>query len=409
MKRTGRILVCVAAICGAALLAAGGWIAWRTWPRKLPFVKRPGPAGIFFRNGQIAIAGPTNVLVADVGDYDSTLESYLYFDFLRSQRSVEQDQVFLCSGPGTRDTGRATIFLRVDTDILQSTSYLGSLVSAGLIPSFSLHSWLAGDLVACRGEAADFERDFNAAPPLLSDIPDKELIGPIADFIVFKATTDHRLLMHVDPPPPVPSHAQAEQLANDMVVVARFYSLPLSYFLGIGAMENNYMSVRGDLDHAVWKRRAQRGDVVLKRRRGRVLVKNYSLGVWQITRETLRYAQLLYLRDRSTRDYSKLPEPLQPVVFQDPDDVQPETLTTYAGLLLRNLLDRFHGNIMQALGAYNGGSQQPNLDYANSVSTIAAYARRVVADAALLGAAVPVSSASASSQDPAGQAAAPAK
>jgi hypothetical protein len=365
---------------------------------------------MFFRDGQIGIAGPTNVLVADVGDYDSTLESYLYFDFLRSQRSIDPNQVFLCSGPGAADASHATIFLRVDTDILQSTPYLGSLVSAGLVPNFSLHSWLEADLASCRSTTADFERDFNKAPPpLLSDIPDKDLIGPIADFIVFKATTDHRLLMRIDPPPPVPSHAQARQLAEDMAEVARFYALPLSYFLGIGAMENNYMSVRGDLDHAVWKRRAQRGDVVIKRRRGRVLVRNYSLGVWQITRETLRYAQLLYLRDRTKRDYSALPEQLQPVIFQDPDDVEPETLTTYSGLLLRNLLDRFHGNIMQAVGAYNGGSQEPNLDYANSVHTIAAYARRVLADAAVLGGATPASSKGAAEPDSLDEGADPAK
>ncbi|MGH9573149.1 MAG: hypothetical protein ACRD40_06415 [Candidatus Acidiferrales bacterium] len=382
MMRIGRIFAWIAAISGILALAAAGWIAWRTWPRKIPYVRRPGPAAIYFRNGEPAIASPTSILVAEVGDYDSTLQGYLYFDFLRSQVPVDVRQTFFCAGPTPANPNRPFIYLRVDPDMLHSTSYLGSLVAAGLIPHYSLHSWLHADLAACQRETEKFVEEFNAPPPVLSDIPDKELIGPVADFILFKATTDRRLLSHADPAPIVPSPEQARQLAEDMIVVARFYSLPLDYFLGIGAMENNYMSVRGDLDHAVWKRRAQRGDVVIRRRRGRVLVRNYSRGIWQITRETLRYAQLLYLRDRSTRDYSTLPEASRPVTFQDPDEVGPETLTTYAGLILRNLLDRFHGSIMQAVGAYNGGSQNPNLDYARSVHAIGQYAGRVIGDAA---------------------------
>ncbi len=346
-------------------------------------MKRPGPGGIYFRAGEPAIASPTSILMAAVGDYDSTLQGYLYFDFLRSQVPVNAPDAFFCAGPAATDSNHPIIFLRLDPDMLHAASYLGSLVSGGLIPSYSLHSWVDADLAACKKQSQKFVEEFNAPPPLLSDIPDKELIGPVADFVLFKATTDRRLLSHSDPAPIVPSPEQARQFAEDMIVVARFYSLPLDTFMGIGAMENNYLSVRGDLDHAVWKRRAQRGDVVIRRRRGRVLVRNYSRGVWQITRETLRYAQLLYLRDRNNRDYSALPEALRPVVFQDPDEVEPETLTTYAGLILRNLLDRFHGNITSAVGAYNGGSQNPNLDYARSVHAIAQYARRMVGDAAI--------------------------
>lgn len=375
-----RVVICL----GLVALAAAAWTAWRTWPRKLPYVKRPGPAGIFFRNGQIGIAAPTDVLMADVGNYESTLQGYLYFDFLRSQGGVNPQDAFLCDGPESSDPKQPRIFLRVDANILSSTPYLGSLISEGLIPNFSLRSWMDSDLVLCRSQTTELVRDFNAPPPLLSDMPDKLLIDPVADFIVFKATTDQRLLKRVDPAPVVPSQAQAQRLAEDMIIVARFYSLPLDDLLGIGAMENNYMSVRGDLDHAVWKRRAQRGDIVVRRSRHRVLVRNYSLGVWQITRETLRHAQLLYLHDRTTRDYSTLPEALRPSIFEDPDEVEPETLTTYAGLILRTLLDHFNGNIVLAVGAYNGGSQNPNPEYANSVHAIAQYARRMVGDAALL-------------------------
>jgi hypothetical protein len=53
-------------------------------------------------------------------------------------------------------------------------------------------------------------------------------------------------------------------------------------------------------------------------------------------------------------------------------------LTTYAGLLLRNLLDYFQGDVHKAQGAYNGGRKNPNLGYSSGVATVASYARRVV-------------------------------
>ena len=106
-------------------------------------------------------------------------------------------------------------------------------------------------------------------------------------------------------PVPVPlSREEAHRLAADIITVADFFQLPFDFFLGIGAMENNYMNVKGDLTHGVWKRRPAKGDVVLKRRRGRVVVLNEASGVWQITRETLRYAHRLYTKDG--RDYSLL-------------------------------------------------------------------------------------------------------
>jgi hypothetical protein len=105
--------------------------------------------------------------------------------------------------------------------------------------------------------------------------------------------------------------------------------------LGIGAMENNYMNVRGDLENAAWKARPQPGDIVLRRVRGRVLVRNDSVGLWQITRESLRYAHALYLRDK--RDYSLLSERLRPEKVLDLNNIDPQVLTTYAGLLLQDL------------------------------------------------------------------------
>ena len=175
---------------------------------------------------------------------------------------------------------------------------------------------------------------------------------------------------------------QARELAGDILEVVRFYNLPLDVFLGIGAMENNYMNVRGDVEHAVWKRRPQRGDIVLRRSRNRVLVSDYAMGVWQITRETLRQAHALYLKDK--RDYSILPPRLQPARKLSFDLDNSEVLTTYAGLLLRHLLDETGGDIPKAVGAYNGSLQKPNYQYAAGVEAVALYARDFLERAAHL-------------------------
>jgi hypothetical protein len=146
-------------------------------------------------------------------------------------------------------------------------------------------------------------------------------------------------------------------------------------------MENDYMDVNGDLTHTVWKHRPERGDIVVQRRRDRVLVSDYSVGPWQITRETIRAAHGLYLRDK--RDYTVLPERLRPPRELDLNEASGPVPTTYAGLLLRALLDHFHGDVQKAIGAYNGGTLTPNAHYASAVTGIAEFARRVLEHAPL--------------------------
>jgi hypothetical protein len=208
----------------------------------------------------------------------------------------------------------------------------------------------------------------------------QEVIAYAARFIRFKSSTDARVRRRIEPAPPVLNRDEAQQLAEDIVTVADFYTLPLDFFLGIGAMENNYMNVKGDLARAVWRRRADKGDVILKRRGRRVLVLNQASGVWQITRETLRYVHKLYLKDE--RDYTQLPDRLRPPRDLDPDGVDAAVLTTYAGLLFRDLLDAFEGDVAKAVGAYNGGPRRPNPQYEAGVRMVADYARRVLEQAA---------------------------
>ena len=209
-----------------------------------------------------------------------------------------------------------------------------------------------------------------------------KLLPALAQFLVFKSQTDNRVLGGNDAAPRPLTREQATQLAADILDVARFYDLPLDYFIGVGAMENDYMDVNGDLTHAVWKKRVQRGDIVLRRTRRRVMVSDYAIGTWQITRETLRAAHQLYLRDK--RDYSQLPARLRPPRELDLNSVNDSVLTTYAGLLLRDLLDHFGGDVDKAIGAYNGGVRTPNPAYASGVKTVADYARRILEHASAL-------------------------
>lgn len=362
-------------------LVPAGWVLYRVWPRKLPGGVLTGTPKVFVKHGTLGVAMSTELSVAEVGNYPRVLQAFLHFDFLRSRNEVDPNHVFLCDGPGAPAPGHR-IFLRVENNVLQSVPFMESLVADGSMPEFTVYNWSSANLSACRKQSARIAHAFRSSPQLhLYQIPDKLLIGPMADFLVFKSATDIRVRTQRNKNLAALTVPQARQLAQDILVISRFYSLPLGYFLAIGAMENNYMSVRGDLGLAVWKRRPQPGDVVLKRRRGRVLVRNYSVGVWQITLDTLRYEERLYRRDLRQRDYSVLPERLQPQITRDPRKIPPETLTTYAGLLFRHLLNHFHGNIMKAVGAYNGGADNPNLAYAHSVHRIEQYARRVIVHA----------------------------
>jgi hypothetical protein len=255
--------------------------------------------------------------------------------------------------------------------------------SRGLITHYELNAWTKEDLAYFRQQSNTFETAYNAPTERkLETLTSFQLFPALAHFLIFKSQTDSRVAGESEVAPRPLTLAQANQLAADILDVAYFYSLPLDYFLGVGAMENNYMDANGDLAHAVWKKRAQRDDIVLRRSRRRVLVSDYSIGTWQISRETLRYAHLLYLKD--TRNYDLLPARLRPAKELDLNSLNNQVLTTYAGLLLRDLLDRFGGDVDKAVGAYNGGVRSPNPAYTSGVKTVADYARRVIEHATVL-------------------------
>jgi hypothetical protein len=320
--------------------------------------------------------------VAELTTYDDEFFAYLMFTSLGGVRELKGSELLLTYRE--RD-GRLVYPLQIvmANDLVSGIATLSEARQRGLATGVSWQYLTQEALDRLRGQTHLFRTAYSLpARRKLETMPRPTLTAFIRKWVRFKSATDPRIRRRIAPIPTPLGSLEAGELAEDIVCVADFYAIPLDFFLGIGAMENNYMDVAGDLEHSIWKRRADPGDVVLKRARGRVLVVNSSLGAWQITRETLRYAHRLYRKD--PRDYTQLPERIRPPLELDVTNVDPAVLTTYAGLLFRDLLDRCNGDVTTAVGAYNGGLGRPNLVYAEGVRAVADYARRILEHAAVL-------------------------
>jgi hypothetical protein len=313
-----------------------------------------------------------------VATFRDELFAYLMYQHYRSSAPFANDDLLLCYR-----APEYQVLLVLSGDYARSVGRVAALGAARQIETFDWQLMSNGSLDYYRKQTRIFISAYNLpVKKKMEELSRTELRALLRRFIRFKSTTDPRVRKKIEPVPSVLRSGDAHQLASDIIAIADFFDLPLDLFLGIGAMENNYMNVRGDLEHSIWKRRPAKDDIVLERRRGRVRVLNDSAGVWQITRETLRYVHKLYLKD--TRDYSKLPEHLRPPRELDINNVDPNVLTTYAGLLLRDLLDRFDGDVARAVGAYNGGPGNPNMRYEEGVRAAATHARNVLERAAAL-------------------------
>ncbi|MGB2643136.1 MAG: hypothetical protein WBG02_14580 [Candidatus Acidiferrum sp.] len=379
-KTTKNLLYSVRAVFVAAL-ALSFWTAYCVWPRPMQVSidrRIPRPE---IRDGRLALPFSNDVACAKIATFHDQLEAFLRFEYLRGRDPDDAAKIFLTPTAEGKQVSYG-IFLLVENDQLAGVPRLRQMEAHGLISWFEVVAWSQQDLALAERQSRMLEEAYNMpARQTLESVPSFQLLPALADFLVFKSQTDWRVVGQSENAPQPLTHRQALRLASDILDVAHFYSLPLDYFLGVGAMENNYMDVDGDLKHSVWKHRAERGDIVLERGRKRVLVSDYSIGTWQISRETLRAAHQLYLKDN--RNYGQLPPRLRPPRQLDVNSVDNEVLTTYAGLVLRELLDRFDGNVDQAIGAYNGGVRNPNPAYAAGVKNAALYARKVLEHAPL--------------------------
>ncbi len=377
LKKLLRYTLCFAA--GLLAFAACGYTDYRLWPLDLPASAHPRVPVAAMQEKRLVIPFSPGVPAAEVATFNDQLEAFLRFEYLRGReaRAGHDTSRMLLTAVNTAKGPRYKIFLVTENDLLIAVPQLASLEGRNLIAHYELESWSQKEFSYYQQESHMFDVAYEVpTEQKLETISSSKLLPALAQFLIFKSQTDNRVVDGTAPAPQPLTREQATQLATDILDVAHFYDLPLDYFMGVGAMENDYMDVNGDLAHAVWKKRAQRGDIILRRTRKRVMVSDYAIGTWQITRETLRAAHQLYLRDK--RDYSKLPARLRPSRELDLNSVSDAVLTTYAGLLLRDLLDHFGGDVDKAIGAYNGGVRTPNPAYASGVKTVADYARRIL-------------------------------
>lgn len=376
-RRLVRNLLCLSA--GLMAFTACAYTDYRLWPLDLPASANPRTPVAVLQGKNLIVPFTTGVPAAKVAVFHDQLEAFLRFEYLRGReaRSGHDTSRILLTALDTANGPSYKIFLVIENDLLTAVPQLAELESRNIITHYELETWSEKDFWYYEQQSHMFDVAYGLpTTEKLETLSSFKLLPALAQFLIFKSQTDNRVLGGSDAALRPLTREQATQVAANILDVARFYNLPLDYFLGVGAMENDYMDVDGDLSHAVWKKRVQRGDIVLRRTRKRVMVSDYAIGTWQITRETLRAAHQLYLRDKS--DYSKLPARLRPPRELDFNSVNDAVLTTYAGLLLRDLLDHFGGDVDKAIGAYNGGVRNPNPAYASGVKTVADYARRIL-------------------------------
>lgn len=369
-----------ATVFGLLAVSGIGYVCWRYRVQPFPYAPLeclPRPA---FEDGELVLRTPNGNLAGRLGLYSDELTSYLQYEYLKGLTSLAGSTILITTSE-TDQGPRYALYVVLQNDMLAASRRLAELQIAGYIHGFELDSPSTFELREWTKQTGLFEAAYHRpVRQRLLQLPRSQLTSAVATFILFRTRTDRRVRERIVPAGMTFTAEDAREFAADMIDVANFYSIPLDMLLGIGAMENNYLDIRGDLKHAIWKKHAQKGDVVLRRKGARVLVSNYSVGPWQITQETLRYVHLLYRQDK--RDYSKLPARLRPPKELDLAQVDTHVLTTYAGLLLRKLLDSFDGDVTKAQGAYNGGWGRPNLTYSEGVTMVANYAHRVLSMAA---------------------------
>jgi hypothetical protein len=371
------LVVSLTVICGFGI-----WLYWRWHVEPLHPQQALLPRIEIERSGRTIVRYANSVFITRVATFRDELFSYLMYGHYQKSALFRADTLLL-SFADQGDAPQYRIDLVLSDNFIASVDRATRLDAVGSIEKLQWRLTTTGLIDNYRRQTRLFEAAYNMpVQRKMENLSNRELRNLLRRFIRFKSTTDPRIRNRIEPVPKALAQEEAQRLGGDIIDVARFYDLPLDLFLGIGAMENNYMDVRGDLSNSIWKQRAAKDDIVLDRRKGRVRVLNDSAGRWQITRETLRYVHQLYLKDK--RDYSRLASHLRPASELDLNKVDPDSLTTYAGLLLRELLDHFNGDAALAVGAYNGGPGNPNMRYEGGVRTVAAHARSILERAAAL-------------------------
>jgi len=254
-------------------VAAFAYLGGLLWTLDLPALRYPALPAPQIQDHRLVLPFSPGVASAKVATFHDQLEAFLHFEYLRGReaRDGADTSRILLTAADTATGPSYEIFIVCDNDLLTAVPRLSQLEGRNLIARYDLQSWTAKDFAYYRQQSHTFDVAYGVpTEQKLESLNSFQLLPALARFLVFKSQTDNRVLDRSDSAPRPLTREQASQLAADILDVARFYGLPLDYFLGVGAMENDYMDVDGDLDHAVWKKRAQRDDIVLRRIRKRV-------------------------------------------------------------------------------------------------------------------------------------------
>lgn len=342
-ERSYRLFAYLSPIVLLATLAVG----YRVWPRSLKARVTPQFPVYTFHAGQPVLEVPNSHVVANVYKGSDELPAYVIFDHIRDTGAIAPASPLITAQVTAREAAYV-IIAELPNNLLTSIPLLAQLKINGIIPN-------AGWGLATKSALGKWKQQ-------------TELFEAAYDLPVRRA----RAAVPRSPPIRSLTSDGSPRLAADMIAVAEFFAIPLDFFLGIGALQEQVSTSPG---HPLWKRRADPTDMILKRQTERILVLTKSSGPWAITQDTLRYTHQLFLAD--LRDYSTLPAHLRPPQKLDLNELPAEALPTYAGRLFRDLLDRFRGDSVNAVRAYNSGPENPDR-YEVGVRRVALYARKAL-------------------------------
>lgn len=278
---------------------------------------------------KVAITFPGRHLIARAGEYPDELDAY---QAVLNLRETAGPAVPIAA---TRSTASAAVILELPDDLLQTVPILEQL--RGTLLGRSVDWAVTGreQLRQWREESLLFEE-------IYGDLPRRRKTAP----------------------------GQPAYIVRDIVTVARFYDLSPRFFRPVPYPHR--------LPASRWTRYPRANQAVLLRNPAAALVVENDSVEWQEVLDALIHAQALVDADR--RDYASLPDRLQPSRRLDLE-TRPDALFTYAGVLLRHLVDKAGGENLEAITARADRPDNPNVRYDPGVRRAAMYARRVLTHA----------------------------
>ena len=220
----------------------------------------------------------------------------------------------------------------------------------------------------------ELPNDLLQAIPLVNHLRTSGLIGeqdwavaPTADVNGWRDVSTLFDQLYSEVPLRSTRRAESAHVVADMLEIARFFGLSVRYFQPVPHAHSPPASN--------WTRQPAAGDVVLLRIPGATLVADKAAVEWQEISEALAHAQAVL--DSGSWDYSKLSSHLRP--NGAPADTRPEVLLTYAGALMRHLVDTAGVTAPETIAAWADRPDNPNVRHDPGVRRAALYARRVLA------------------------------